>query len=123
MLRMVLLLIGMVTIVAACRKQAFIKDCDALKLALSSQDKAAVTQQVEHLLVKYSKLNVERFAEALTDQCGITVKSICFNCIKTLPEQTPIVLEFSWSGAVIQRELDLSFQTDNNRMIVSGVHD
>lgn len=123
MIRILLLLACMGTLFSACRKQGIITDCDALKSALSSQDAAAVSQQVEHLLVKHSKGNVERFSEALSEQCDITIKSVCFNCIKTMPEQTLIILEFTLSGVTIQRELDLSYRNDNNRMIVSSVHE
>jgi hypothetical protein len=110
------------TLLSSCNKAEFsINDCVAFRAGLQWTDKEVVSAQVQGLLAKYTRGNVDRFAEAMEDECGIIVQSVCFDCIKTNPAQSSIQVEFMSPGGMVTREIDLGKNSDN-KMILINVH-
>ena len=105
-----------------CRKEGVgQRDCANLKEGLLANDAAVVRKSLAGLLVEYSEENIKKLATAITAECSVTAFVDCFECIKTLPEQTHIFISFSHNGNLVQRWLDISY-SPANQMTLVGVH-
>jgi hypothetical protein len=107
---------------AGCKKDRLSNlNCNKLKAGLFANDKAIVSSSLTSLLGVYSKENLETLVVGISNDCDISAKSLCFDCIYTLPSQSEIQLTFNQSGNSISKVLDISY-TQDNKMKIVGIH-
>jgi len=70
---------------------------------------------------QYTESNMYRLADAISSNCSISTAVLCFDCIQTLPSQSEIHIKLSSSGSMIEKVIDISYNT-NNKMVVQNVH-
>ena len=68
---------------------------------------------------EYTADNFDKLAKVITDRCSLDAQVPCFNCIKTLPGMTELIISFP--NSMTQKAVDISYTTDN-KMKVIGVH-
>jgi hypothetical protein len=98
------------------------RECTNLKEGIRANDKDRVTKEVNHLLISYSKDNLEKMGASISSGCHITATIVCYNCIFTNPPQSELKVSFTLSNTFIEKILDVSYDK-NNKMIIVGVHD
>jgi hypothetical protein len=69
----------------------------------------------------YNQQNIQSLTEKIA-KCDIGSSILCFDCIKTLPSQTEISLNFTNNGVQYQKVIDLSYSPDN-RIVFMNMHD
>jgi hypothetical protein len=68
---------------------------------------------------QYTAENLDKLAQTITDRCSVVAKVLCFNCIKTFPSMTEVVISFP--NSTQQKVVDISY-TSSNEMKVVNVH-
>lgn len=97
-------------------------DCQELVAALAANDKNQVADELDHLLVSYSRANVERLALQVGSGCSISATLVCFDCIQTNPRASEIRLSFTHSNAAKVKFLEIAPDI-SNRMKVLAIRD
>lgn len=114
----------MLILASGCRKSDLSgNDCTKLRQAILSYNKEAAAASLTPLLVDYSKMNLEKLTASLSARCDVQARIDCYDCIKTLPSQTEIIVSFSNNGVSSQRVLDISYDRNTNRMKLHNIHD
>jgi len=109
--------------IVSCKKDSLSRsECDSLKNGLVARDAMVVSKALEGLLTSYSAANLDKLAEKISTKCNTTASVLCFDCIKTNPSQSELVLSFSHSGIPVKRIIDVSY-TNTNKMKIVNVHD
>ena len=68
---------------------------------------------------QYTAENLDKLAQAISGFCGVEAKILCFNCIKTDPGMTEIVIYFP--NSTLQKAVDITY-TASNEMKFVNVH-
>ncbi len=122
-LKHILLATVLLFLFAGCKKDKLSNlNCTKLKEGLLVNDKALVSSSLSNLLGSYSKENIEALVTSVSNNCDVSAKLLCFNCIYTLPAQSEVQLTFNQSGNSIIKVIDLSYKQDNKMEIVE-IHD
>lgn len=95
-----------------CLGPAFPADDNEVKNSISSFINNLPSQQ-------YTAENLNKLAQSISDRCSVVAKVDCFNCIKTLPGMTEVVISFP--NSTLQKIVDISY-TASNEMKVVNVH-
>lgn len=109
---------------ASCKKDNQQK-CEDLKIAASTDNVAKVNAIITSYIASlpsqtYNEQNIQMLTERIS-RCEISSALFCFDCIKTLPSQTEISLNFVHNGTSVQRVIDLSY-TPNNKIVFKNLH-
>ena len=81
--------------------------CESLQQALTNNNTALVDSLLGNLLdMNYSEENLTKLADTISKNCDIKAVLVCFDCIQTLPPQSPMELTFLSGGDSTVRELD-----------------
>lgn len=106
----------------SCKKEMNHPDINRFKTALIQQDVKTFASEVSKTLGNYSEAGIEESIARISEIYGVTSELVCFNCIKTLPPATEV--KFSWmqNGILIEKIVDLSYDS-RNRIVVVGIHD
>ncbi len=112
---------------AGCKKDCPANHCEGLKTALITGDNTNLQSSIANLInnlpnQEYTEENINALVSSVADQCSITTKVICFNCIMTLPSETEIQLTFTNNQSTISKIIDISHTAENKMKFVS-VHD
>ena len=110
-----------------CKKDSPADDCQELKnsLLIGNIDnvRSIITDHINTLnSQEYNEENINSLASALSNQCSISAKISCFDCIMTLPSETEIQLKFMNNQSTISKTIDISY-TPENKMKFVGVHE
>lgn len=103
-------------------------NCERLKNAIVNhnvdQARVAITEFIAGLYTDvYTETNINELLRLIENTCtSIDGELYCFNCIKTLPEQSEIILRLNTGGTTIVKVIDLSY-TPANRMKFVNMHD
>jgi len=87
-------------------------DADGVKIIITSFIKNLPSQQ-------YTADNLDKLAKDISDKCDVIAKVPCFNCIKTFPSMTELIISFP--NSTLQKAVDISY-TASNEMKVVNVH-
>jgi hypothetical protein len=118
-----ILFIGLVFLGSGCKKEGVESlDCDGFRKGIVANDEERVKKSIAGLLGTYSQENINKLAAAIADQCTATATVDCFECIKTLPPQTEIIVLFNENGTTYRKLLDISY-TPQNRMKMVAMHE
>jgi hypothetical protein len=87
--------------------------------------KQAITEAINSLPYRdHTQQNLTALASALTNECGITTKILCFKCIKTLPEQSEIRLSVTDGANILNKTIDIcATSITNPTMKFVAMHD
>lgn len=115
------------TILAGCKKDVSSNNCPELRGGIIANNKEDVGAIIISYIASlsstiYSQQNLETLAATISANCTINATVACFDCIKTLPSQTEIMLTFVSSGIQVKKTLDISY-TPDNKMIFFNMHD
>ena len=123
-------LIGSILIISSlgilsCKKDLNLR-CEQLKAAAFDNNVETVKMIISSYIsalpsTTYNEQNVTALAEEFS-KCDINYLPPCFNCIKTLPPQTELVLQFNYNGVQTQKVIDLSY-SKSNRIVFKNIHD
>lgn len=108
-------------------------NCEKLRAGLLANDPEAVRAEIEGFTYALrpdpaasdlygQRLNIEKLAQALKDECGFSVALGCYNCIKTNPPQTEIYISLTNGATTVHKVIDLSY-TNSKRIVFAGMHD
>ncbi|MGZ8544190.1 MAG: hypothetical protein ACXWV0_02790, partial [Flavisolibacter sp.] len=61
----------------------------------------------------YTQANLQKLVIDINADCNLSAALHCFDCIKTLPEQSEISLTFQYNGNTMTRYADISRSADN----------
>src|SRR5689334_14844050 len=56
---------------------------------------------------EYTADNFDKLAKVITDRCSLDAQVPCFNCIKTLPVMTELIISFP--NSMTQKAVDISY--------------
>ncbi len=108
-------------------------DCDNLKSGIINIDSDSVRSEINKLVTDLEpvrtdsdpighKENLDLLIEQLNTQCdNITVKLICYACIKTWPPQSEILVTTDSLGTDINRVVDI-LTPDDDTLYCLGIH-
>jgi hypothetical protein len=120
--RLIIYIVAFAFLFAGCHKDnRASSECNNLKEGIQANDKDRVTTAVNHLLMTYSKDNLEKFAASISSECNITAVLLCYDCVQTNPPESEMKVSFIFSNIPVDKVLDLSYD-GNNRMIITGIH-
>lgn len=97
-------------------------DCQDLLEALANNNKDKAARELDHLLVSYSRSNVEKLVYDIESECDITAALVCYNCVLTNPASSQIRLSFRYANAAKLKFLDIGPDV-SNRMRIVAIHD
>lgn len=118
-----ILLIGLTYLVSGCKKESFKSlDCAGFRQGIVANKEDKVRSSIAGLLGTYSRENINKLAKAISGQCNATATAECFECIKTLPPQTEIIVSVTENGTIYRKLLDISY-TLQNRMKMVAMHE
>lgn len=123
-----LLVLAGLPFLSACSKDSNrLPDCQQLKEGVISLDKEKVKQEItafiNNLPVKtHTQLNLQRLVDAINSRCGNTATLVCYACIKTLPEESEIVLRYPVPGGIAHQVIDISSDKEQ-KMIFINMHE
>jgi hypothetical protein len=108
----------------SCKKTAN-SNCSELKEAAYTDNvekvKLIITNSILSLPSSaYNQQNLKQLAQTMAE-CDLESSVPCFDCIKTLPSQSEIVLKFFFNGVQQQKVIDLSYST-SNRIVFKNMH-
>ena len=126
-LKLLSVIIVVLIALAGCKKDCPANDCETLKTALIAGDitnlQSSITNLINNLPSKeYTEQNINSLASSLSNQCSVTTKVICFDCVMTLPSETEIQLTFTNNQSIVSKVIDISYTADNKMKFVSA-HD
>lgn len=111
----------------SCRRgERMQSDCRQLRSAIIAGDenevRIAITSLIQQIsLQSYTEENLHKLLGKITD-CGGAAVMPCFDCIKTLPSQTEIIVTYTTTTGSVQRAIDITY-TPANRMEFSNMHE
>ncbi len=110
----------------SCRKDQTADNCLNLKKGLTTNNTEVVKSAINSIINgytngNYNEANIKILQRTLTD-CGVVAESFCFNCIKTNPSQTELIIKLDNGGTLISKTVDITY-TEANSMICNGMHD
>jgi hypothetical protein len=119
----------MLLLFMACKKQNTVTDdCTRLQQGMADSDIVSVGATITNYINTlpsdiYTEQNLQVLAGAIRGgTCNITATIDCFNCIKTLPTQTEILISFISGGVTIRKTIDITYTT-NNVIKFNSMHD
>jgi hypothetical protein len=100
--------------------------CEELKQAAYSNDVDKVRSIIESYLRNlpssaYNEQNIQLLTQRIS-KCDISSMIYCFDCIDTYPSQTEISIDFSYNGAMVQKVIDLTYNSAN-KIVFRNMHD
>lgn len=121
------LLLLLSTLFAACRKEGLSNSCSNLKEGIAADDVTRVNKAITGFIAvlksrDYNEVNINTLYRKIASDCGITVETYCFDCIKTLPSQTEIRISLDNAGVTKTKIIDLTY-TKNNKIVFRNMHD
>lgn len=119
-----LLFMILVLLIAGCSKDLTAGQCQELKQGIVANDLEKVRMKITQTIIalpsqEYTEQNLNALAAALSGECGLFAKVLCFSCIETLPEQSEIRVSFEYSGSVVNKTIDISYSPDNKMRFVN----
>lgn len=101
-------------------------NCESLQNGMRNNDVTEVKTQITRFIDRlpsqeYTSGNISRLVEVISGQCGGTAIMPCFNCVKTDPGQTEIIISFP--APSIQKIIDISYTFSSSKMKVINMHD
>ncbi|MCE3281952.1 MAG: hypothetical protein K0Q66_689 [Chitinophagaceae bacterium] len=124
MLRLVMILSCIAFL--GCDKNTLENRCARLKDGITANDMGKVEPVVSYEISRlssrtYNQANLQALANALGN-CSVTTQ-LCFDCIKTLPSQSEIIVSYSPDGIIVIRKvIDISYDAGNT-MRFHNMHD
>jgi hypothetical protein len=103
-------------------------NCELLQNAMVNNDVAQVRTAITAFIAGlytdvYTEPNLNELIRLIENTCNsIDGELFCFNCIKTLPPQSEIILRLNVGGTTIVKVIDLS-STPANKMKFVNMHD
>jgi hypothetical protein len=102
-----------------------VSSCFLLMGYLINNDSEAVKSQITSMIGQlpsrqYTSENLDKLVEAISGSCRIPARVQCFNCIKTLPPQSEIVITLS--NPSVEKIIDIS-STPSNEMKFVNMHE
>jgi hypothetical protein len=102
-------------------------DCTALQSGITNsnvdQVKAVISKFIRSLPSQdYTEENINKLVTVIEEQCDASVSLLCYDCIKTLPSQTEIRIEYAGTTSPANKTIDITY-TSNNKMKFSDMHD
>jgi hypothetical protein len=110
--------------VAGCSKGDLSSNCQLLRTGISNSDKEKVKNAISHFISQlpskgHTPENLQKLTDAISRECNATAKVLCFACIKTLPEQSEISVDYLGADHGI---IDISIDREG-RMVFSNLHE
>jgi hypothetical protein len=120
-------ILSIVIIFCECKKEPVNINCDKLSKAIIANNANTVKDVVNFYINQmasktYSPQNLNTLAQNISSQCSVTIGTVCFDCIDTLPSMSEIRVSTNSNGSIIIRVVDISY-TPSNEMIAVAVHD
>jgi len=112
----------------ACSSPSVLSNCEDLKNALTLNDEARIKTQMLDFVhdlptQDYTVQNLNTLVTNLTNQCKVTIGSVCFDCIKTNPPETEIKIALIVNNSIAANKA-FDFSRDSNGKIqLVGIHD
>jgi len=109
-------------------------DCDALFTALTDEDAQVLPNILNPILANYIDQDIDNdacphtrkldgFIEELNSSCSLTASLFCCICIETFPEQSEVIVQYSFNGENLERILDLVSPLEIGQPLTfGGVH-
>lgn len=99
--------------------------CESLKQGMQNNDFNSVRTEISRFIDRlpsqqYTAENIDKLVAALSGQCTATSQVLCFDCIKTFPSQTEMIISFP--SASVQKIIDITYTPSDNKMKVSNMH-
>jgi hypothetical protein len=115
------------TLSFACSRERLDSSCQHLTDGLTTNDNDKVEAALNHFISSlssntYTASNINQLCQQLSSSCHLTAKTLCFDCIKTLPSQTEISITFHSGTATQTKTIDLSY-TAANKIVFRNLHD
>ncbi len=124
-MRRLFLFLTLSAVFIACSKNAE-ENCNQLKEAALANNVEEINSIItEYILAlpsaNYNQPNIRLLAKRISN-CNISTAVPCYDCIKTLPSQTEISLDFVYNGTPVHKMIDLSYSPDK-RIVFRNIHD
>jgi hypothetical protein len=117
-------------IITGCEKeQKEDAQCRELQSVFLSVDETRIKQAITEAIISlpsrtHTQENLEALSAALSNDCGVTAKVLCFRCISTLPEQSEIRVSVTDGINIMNKTIDISAaSTTNQTMKFVAMHD
>ena len=109
----------------SCEKHGH-ESCGELKEAAYSNNVQKVSSLIQAYIrglpsTNYNEQNIQLLTQCIS-KCDISSTVFCFDCIKTLPSQTEISLDFNYNGTAVRKVIDLSYSPDK-KIVFKNMHD
>jgi hypothetical protein len=121
-------LLLMVFIAGSCKKDKLPfpppVQCDEFQQGLINNDINKVKEHITSFINdlpsrQYTAENMEKLVNSINNQCTVSARVLCYDCIKTLPSMTEIILTVPSSS--VDKAIDISY-TAGNEMRFVNVH-
>lgn len=111
----------------SCRKENMKGNCDNLKEGIAANDVSKVKMAINNIInglrsTDYNEPNVTNLCQHISSGCSVTAEFSCYDCIKTNPSQTEIIISFIDGGTSRVKIVDISY-TSQKRMTFHNMHD
>lgn len=109
-----------------CNTSSDVPPCEEFRKSILAKDTGQVKLQMLSYIDQltsdeYNQANLKSLATLFKNQCGYSVGEICFNCIKTNPPQTELVLTIE-SNPVVHKTFDF-IESDGGKIVLLTMHD
>lgn len=126
---LLLLVISISLVFAACKKIKQEKACDQLVAAMQAADVTKAGEAIANYIntlpsKEYTEANLNKLMNAITtSKCGITASQLCFDCIKTLPSMSEFRISIQTGSTTLSKTIDISYLISDNRMRFVNMHE
>lgn len=111
----------------SCRKEDMQQtNCDKLQQALLAGNPDEVEAEINSICASLgatenSEEGINILSSAVSTKCHVNAVTVCFNCIKTLPEESEIKLSVSTLNGHKDKIIDIARSGD--KFVFAGMHD
>jgi hypothetical protein len=111
----------------SCRRENLSNKCNNLEEGLSANDPSKVAAALNTFLTDlpssdYNESTINLLCKHISSTCHSNAELICFDCIKTLPTQSEIRIQYSSGGSTLAKTIDLTY-TPSHKIIFRNLHD
>lgn len=118
---------------SSCRKEQASVNCTSVQQAVLNSNNELMKREINRICqaipVQVSvsdpdglKHSLDELVNKLSSMCGLSVRSICYFCIDTLPPQSEISITVATSAGTITKLIDISYNS-NKQLYFVNMHD
>lgn len=118
---------------SSCKKEHASASCSTIQQAVLGNDKDLMKKEINlicNAIQVQSSVNdpdglkhsLDELVSRLSSLCGLSVRSLCYFCIDTLPPQSEITISVTTSTGTVTKLIDISYNS-NKQLYFVNMHD